>query len=67
MAEQPERTAIIVIEAAAYRDDAIAPFVTEGAQTPLIPEDVWAPQVHLSLASIEHFGCLIRRPVRGWA
>lgn len=46
MAEQPERTAIIVIEAAGYRDDAIAAFVAEGAKTPLIPEDVWAPQVH---------------------
>jgi len=46
MAEQPERTAIIVVEAAEYRDDAIAPFVADGAQTPLIPEDVWAPQVH---------------------
>jgi len=46
MAEQPERTAIIVIEAAGYRDDAIVPFVAEGVQTPLIPEDVWAPQVH---------------------
>lgn len=46
MAEQPERTAIIVIEAAGYRDDAIVPFVAEGVQTPLIPEDVWAPQVY---------------------
>lgn len=46
VAEQPERTAVIVIEAAGYRDDAIAPFVPTGAQTPLIPEDVWAPQVH---------------------
>ena len=46
MAEQPERTAIIVVEAAGYRDDAIAAFVAEGAKTPLIPEDVWAPQVH---------------------
>ena len=40
MAEQPERTAVIVVEAAGYRDDAIAPFVAEAAQTPLIPEDV---------------------------
>ena len=46
IAEQPERTAIIVVEAAEYRDDAIPPFVSEDAQTPLIPEDVWAPQVH---------------------
>ncbi len=39
MAEQPERTAFIIIEAADYRDDAISPFVSDGAQTPLIPED----------------------------
>lgn len=44
--EQPERTAVIVIEAAAYRDDAVAPFVPDGAQTPLAPEDVWVPQLH---------------------
>lgn len=50
VAEQAERTALIVIEAAGYRDDTIAPFVPTGAQTPLIPEDVWAPQVH-ALAS----------------
>lgn len=46
MAEQPELTAIIVVDAARYRDDAIAPFVAEGAQTPLIHEDVWTPQIH---------------------
>lgn len=46
MAEEPERTAFIVIEAAEYRDDAIPPFVSDGAQTPLISEDVWVPQVH---------------------
>lgn len=46
MAEQPERTAIIIIEAAEYRDDAIEPFVAEAAQSPLMPEDIWAPQVH---------------------
>ncbi len=46
MARQPKRTAIIVVDAAVYRNDAIAPFVSEAAQTPLIPEDVWAPQVH---------------------
>ena len=46
IADQPERTAVIVVEAASYRDDAVAPFVPEGAQTPLAPEDVWAPQLH---------------------
>ena len=44
--EQAERTAIIVVQADRYRDDAIAPYVPEGAQTPQIQEDVWAPQVH---------------------
>ncbi len=53
MAEQPERTAVIVIKAAGYRDDAIAPFVAEGAQTALIPEDIWVPQVHgLAVAAV---------------
>jgi len=44
--DQRERTAIIVTEAADYRDDAIAPFVREGAETPLVAEDVWVPQLH---------------------
>ena len=53
MAEQPERTAVIVIEATGYRDDAVAPFIAEAAKTPLIPEDVWAPQVHaLAVAAV---------------
>lgn len=51
MAEQAERTALIVIEAAGYRDDAIAPFIAEAAETPLMHEDVWAPQVHALAAA----------------
>lgn len=43
---QPERTSIIVTEAASYRDDDIAPYIAEGASSPLRPEDVWAPQLH---------------------
>src|SRR3546814_306182 len=53
VAKQAERTALIVVEAAGYRDCAIAPFVPTGAQTPLIPEDIWAPQVHaLAVAAV---------------
>ena len=53
VAEQVERTALIVVEAAGYRDDTIAPFVPSGARTPLIPEDVWVPQVHaLAVATV---------------
>ena len=44
--EQAERTAIIVVQADGYRDDAIAPYVPDGARLPQITEDVWAPQVH---------------------
>lgn len=43
---QPERAAIIVTDAASYRDDNIDPYVGPGASTPLLPEDVWAPQLH---------------------
>ena len=50
IAQQEERSAIIVTEAATYRDDEVKPFVAPGATTPLRPEDVWAPQLH-ALAS----------------
>lgn len=43
---QPEATAVIVTEAAAYRDAATPAFVAVGASTPLLPEDVWAPHLH---------------------
>ena len=53
VAEQVERTALIVVEAAGYRDDTIASFVPSGARTALIPEDVWVPQVHaLAVATV---------------
>jgi hypothetical protein len=42
---QPERTAIIVIKAAEYRDTSISPFVPAGASGPLAPEDIWAPHL----------------------
>lgn len=50
VAAQSERVAVIVTEAASYRDDKIEPYVAPGATTPLQPEDVWAPQLH-ALAS----------------
>ncbi len=46
ISDQGEQTAVIVTEAASYRDDAIEPYVAPGAVTPLQPEDVWAPQLH---------------------
>lgn len=46
IAEQGERTAVIVTEAASYRDDEVESYVAPGAVTPLQPEDVWAPQLH---------------------
>ena len=51
ISDQGERAAVIVTEAASYRDDAIEPYVASGAVTPLQPEDVWAPQLH-ALAAI---------------
>jgi hypothetical protein len=51
---QPERTVIIVTEAASYRDDAIEPYVAPGTSTPLQLEDVWVPQIHaLAAAAVE--------------
>ncbi|AGA08329.1 hypothetical protein [Sinorhizobium meliloti] len=50
VAAQSERVAVIVTEAASYRDDKIEPYVAPGASTPLQPEDFWAPQLH-ALAS----------------
>lgn len=50
IAAQSERAAVIVTEAASYRDDRTEPYVAPGAATPLQPEDVWAPQLH-ALAS----------------
>ncbi len=51
---QPERTSIVVAEAASYRDDGIAPYIAVGASSPLRPEDVWVPQLHaLATAAIK--------------
>jgi hypothetical protein len=43
---QPERTAIIVMEAAEYRDDMVDPFVAPGFLNPSRQEDIWAPQLY---------------------
>lgn len=48
---QPERTSIIVAGASSYRDDKIGPYIADGALTPLLPEDVWAPQLHAFAAA----------------
>ncbi|MEJ8406710.1 CHAT domain-containing protein [Brevundimonas vesicularis] len=46
VAAQPERTAILVMDAAGYRDEAVDPYIAPGAATPLQSEDVWVPQLH---------------------
>lgn len=51
VAQQNERAAVIVTEAAKYRDDCVKPYVAPGAVTPLQPEDVWAPQLHAFASS----------------
>src|SRR5690606_6762208 len=51
---QSERTAVIVTDAASYRDDNIDLYVAPGASAPLRPEDVWVPQLHaLAAAAVE--------------
>ena len=46
IAEQLEHAAVIVTDAARYRDGKTRPLVAPGTATPLIPEDVWVPQVY---------------------
>lgn len=43
---QPHHSAVIVTEAASYRDVDVEPYVAPGASTPLLPQDIWAPQIH---------------------
>ena len=50
IARQNERTAVIVTEAANYRDYGVTSHVSPGADIPLLREDVWVPQLH-ALAS----------------
>ena len=46
IAMESRQVAVIVTEAAGYREDTIDPYVPSGALTPLLPEDVWVPQLH---------------------
>ncbi len=51
---QPHRAAIIVADAGIYRDDDVEPYIAPGAVTPLLPQDVWVPQVHaLAAGAVE--------------
>lgn len=43
---QEERTAVIITDAAIYRDPGVALSIPPGAKGPLAPEDLWAPQLH---------------------
>jgi hypothetical protein len=43
---QPEYSAIIVTDSAKYRDESVEPFIAPGASGPLLPQDIWVPQVH---------------------
>ncbi len=42
----PDWSALFILDAARYRDDAVQPFLPNGAARPLRDEDIWAPQVH---------------------
>jgi hypothetical protein len=54
IAEQQEHAAVIVADAANYRDENVEAYIAPGAATPLLPQDVWVPQVHaLATASVE--------------
>jgi hypothetical protein len=44
--QQRERTAVIVTEAASYRDEAVQPYVPPGAEAPRLNQDFWVPQLH---------------------
>lgn len=52
--EQPEHVAVIVTDAANYRDENVEAYIDPDAVTPLVPEDVWVPQVHaLAVAAVK--------------
>jgi hypothetical protein len=45
-AERAEnQAAMIVLDAAAYRADGVQPYVSPGATSPTLPEDVWVPHL----------------------
>lgn len=43
--QQAEQTAVIITEAALFRDETVEPFVAPGESGPLAPEDIWVPQL----------------------
>jgi hypothetical protein len=51
IAAQSECVAIVVTEAAVYRDDQIEPYIAPGSLTPLMSQDVWVPQVRALAAA----------------
>jgi hypothetical protein len=49
-----EHAAVIVTDAAKYRDEKVEPYIAPGAATPLLPQDIWVPQVHaLATSAVE--------------
>ena len=47
ISEQPEHSAIIITDSANYRNESVEPFIVPGAAGPLLPQDIWVPQVHV--------------------
>ena len=43
---QQEHAAVIIADAAGYRDDKVGAYIEPGASTPLLPQDFWVPQLH---------------------
>jgi hypothetical protein len=53
------RSIVIVCDAASFRADNVAPYVTSGSEGPTLPEDFWAPHLHAlsqALADAVHSG-----------
>jgi CHAT domain-containing protein len=50
LGQQNERMAVIVTEAANYRDETVQPHIPAGGETPLLRQDFWVPHFH-ALAS----------------
>ena len=54
IAGQLEHSAVIVTDAANYRDENIKPYIAPDSATPLLPEDIWVPQAHgFATAAVE--------------
>lgn len=61
LAAATDRSAIIVLEAAEYRNPDVDRFSANGTPGPVHPEDVWAPQLHA--LALEATGQIRERPV----